>query len=235
MSSPTESGSDRPQFAQLLRESRRQLNLTGHEVAQQLQVADSTLRNAEAGRATPGLFKNLHDVFPDNADAIITAWEVHRAAVSPSDNDMFKRRRADRKLEGTWHALWQTSVGGLSNYNTEVIHAHWVSDSILAIRNVEPSKENPEGGYLWKSELHFYDNCNLMGVYLPLDDVTLSKGTIFGLLHRSGRYVRGIWTGCNYDSELTSGRFVLSRSPEAVWELLAAELGVDVSVLKEPL
>ncbi|MGH7866361.1 MAG: hypothetical protein ACREP9_01745 [Candidatus Dormibacteraceae bacterium] len=144
---------------------------------------------------------------------------------------MFGRRRPKRKLDGVWHALWQT-VDGQPNFNSELLEAHWVRGAVLVVSNDEPSSENPEGGYLWRSELQFHDNCYLLGSYFPDDPTIASKGTMFGLLHPTGRYVRGIWVGCNYDEQLTSGRFVFSRDKDRLWKLLALDLGIDVQDIK---
>jgi hypothetical protein len=174
----------------------------------------------------------LGDVFPEQADSILEAWEQARnrsAANSEAqdDEDMFGRAGRRRQLGGIWYALWETTVQGETVFNTEVLHASWKRGRLEVINN-EPSPENPEGGYRWRGDLEFGDNCYLLGTYTPLDPEVSSRGTMFAVLHRSGKSIRGRWVGCNYDSDLISGCFVFSKNRNDLIHLMKREFGLEV-------
>lgn len=96
------------------------------------------------------------------------------------------------------------------------------------VSNEEPSPENPRGGYRWRGELDFIDNTYLLGTYQPTDLEVASRGTMFGVLHRSGKSIKGIWVGCNYDSDLMQGHFVFAKARDDLAQVMKREFGFDV-------
>jgi transcriptional regulator with XRE-family HTH domain len=227
-----------PEYSNLLRRMREQYQLSANEMAERLHVAPSTYRLCETGKGTPGPFERLEEVFTEaDAATIREAWERERADESNRDVEaqMLGRRRsrARRKLEGTWFALWETTADGDRNFNRENLSADWAKGDALRIGNEMASEDNPKGGYVWIATLHLHDNCYLMGTYVPLDPEIQSRGTMFGVVHRSGRSIKGIWAGCNYDSELSSGHFVFSRSAGDLPKLLGALIDENIDIAIE--
>ena len=222
----TPAPSELPRFAVLLRQARTELALGQVEASERLGVSRSTLSNAENGRGTPGIFTRIEEAYPAQAEGIVEAWLEHNSKEPANDaDDMFFNQRNRRKIDGEWHALWQTTADGEPNFNTEVLDASWVRGASLRVANRAASDDNPIGGYRWTANLAFHDNTFLLGVYLPVDSDVGSKGTLFGVVNRSGRSVRGRWVGCNVDSEITTGCFVFSRSRDQLRKLMAGELG----------
>jgi transcriptional regulator with XRE-family HTH domain len=226
------SQSEKPYYSELLVEARNASGLSQGEAADLLGVHRTTYCNAENGRGTPGVFANIHDVYPDRADAILDAWqqEYGRSTKAKQINDdeaMFIRSGRQQQLSGIWHALWETTVDAKTVFNTEIVRAEWKRRK-LVIGNEAISPENPEGGYLWRGELDFVDNSYLMGLYWPLDKEVSSRGTMFGVFHRSGRSIRGMWVGCNYDAELTHGCFIFSKRRQDLSSLMKRDFGLEV-------
>ena len=237
MAVENEPNSTLPTYSRLMKEARSESKKSVRELSELVGVAETTWRNAEVGRGTPGVFTHIELAFPERANEIKAAWEEFRESQSKgsgADRSMFIQKRSRRRLDGVWYALWQTTTDGVEILNTEILKAAWGHRGVLVISNEAPSEENPIGGYLLSANLELHDNSYMMGTYVPLDETTQSRGTMFGVLHRSGKSVRGIWAGCNYDSDLTSGKFVLSRSSENLRKLMAelAEIDVDQSPKK---
>jgi len=229
---PSRTDSHLPLFSILLRQAREDAGMSQGEVALVIRVNRTTYCNAENGRGTPSVFTKIEDVFPDQADRIRKAWEQkdnrpEEGSETEDDEDMFGSTGRRRQLAGTWHALWETTVQGETVFNREVLQAAWKRGR-LEVANDEPSPENPEGGYRWHAELEFADNCYLFGTYHPLDSEVSSKGTMFAVLHRSGKSIRGKWVGCNYDSEIMSGCFVFSKTRDDLARLMKREFCIDI-------
>jgi transcriptional regulator with XRE-family HTH domain len=222
-----------------LREARLKAGMSVSDVAERFGVEEPTIRNAERGRGTK-VFAEVGKVFPDIAEEVDRAWKDYKQATAGSaeylSDPVFGGRKATRSIEGQWTALWQTSVEGSANFNTETVNTSWTKSRspVLVATNEAVSKENPKGGYLWRGELRFFDNCYLAGIYLPLEaKTTISKGTMFASIHRSGRFIQGIWAGCNYDEDLTSGHFIFSRSDNDVWELMSKLIDVPLDEFRK--
>ena len=74
------SHAERPRYAQLLVSARKASGLSVADIAARLRIGESTYRNAENGRGTPGMFKELELVFPTESLAIGRAWHESRAS-----------------------------------------------------------------------------------------------------------------------------------------------------------
>lgn len=197
-----------------------------------LGIARPTLGNIEIGDQLGKKFlKNLDTVYPEEADEIrglVREFErLGGDSLSNGDGDseqetelveVFRRKRQVRPtLAGQWFAIWQTTVDGAEVTNTEDIEVNWKGD-VLLIRNLAVSEENPDGGYLWVAKMELFDNSHLLGRYVAKDPNVLSKGTLFLVLHNSGKFLYGKWAGCNYDAEVASGATLFSRSRDNLLE-----------------
>lgn len=136
--------------------------------------------------------------------AVIDAIREKRITVS-------KKERID--LSGTWYAVWQTTVEGKENINTELLQIKQKGNKVT-MENIEKSPENKLGGYLWRGECKLYDNEHLLGHYLPRGSNVISKGSMYFSLNRVGNSMVGKWVGCNYDYEFTWGYGVIAKDKD---------------------
>ena len=77
-----------------------------------------------------------------------------------------------------------------------------------------------EGGYLWRGQLRLWDNEILMGWYTADDRAVRSKGTLYLVIHPHGHQIHGRWTGLSYDGPIQSGWSAITRTEDAVHDLL---------------
>jgi hypothetical protein len=140
------------------------------------------------------------------------------------------RKKEKIDLSGTWYAVWQTTVEGKENINTEVLQIKQKGDKII-MENIEKSPENKLGGYKWKGVCKIYDNEHILGYYLPREPNVISKGVMYFLLNRVGNFMIGKWVGCNYDYEFTWGYGVIAKDRdfalEKIQKLLKLKTGLS--------
>jgi hypothetical protein len=139
--------------------------------------------------------------------------EAGRAVVADTWDRVRGRGRRGSQLLGTWHALWQTTVRGDINFNTELIEIT-KHGATFNIRNMAKSAENERGGYLWKGTLSLRHDRHLVGTYKATEEGGTAHGTLFLLCNPTQQFLHGRWVGCNIDSELTTGVVVLARTRE---------------------
>lgn len=116
-------------------------------------------------------------------------------------------------LAGEWHAIWETTAHHELNINHEVV-AISQDGATIVLENLAASPENKDGGYLWEARLSIHDNRHLVGAYWSIERPVNARGTLYLVLNPTGRYLIGIWVGCNIDNDLACGRVALSRSEE---------------------
>ena len=123
-------------------------------------------------------------------------------------------------VSGEWYAAWQTSVEHLELVNTEKILMSQKGNKVY-VKNLNKSEENPQGGYLWHSDMIFYNGKSLMGWYFPLkSEQNTSKGMMFLSYISQKKIFYGKWVGCGYDGDLLEGFVVFSKErPISVDEL----------------
>ena len=125
-------------------------------------------------------------------------------------------------VSGDWFAAWQTSVDGKQLLNTESLKVVQKGKSVF-MENRERAPENPEGGYLWKSKLQFYQGRNLMGWYFPLSsENNSSKGIMYMSYFSPKKIFYGKWVGSGYDGELEGGFLVVAKTRESAREKITA-------------
>jgi len=123
-------------------------------------------------------------------------------------------------ISGEWFAAWQTSVNGIVLLNTESILIKQQGKSII-MENRERAPENPDGGYLWKSKMQFYQGRNLMGWYFPLkSENNSSKGIMYMSYFSPQKLFYGKWVGSGYDGELSGGFMAIAKTRESAKEKL---------------
>lgn len=220
-------------FADLVRQLRGSTKQEQFAVA--IGVSRPTLANVETGRRPgPRVLDGLKARFPQRAAELEEAYRrsrnestvgiANRSIETASDEDMFFRRAGiSTQLEGTWHALWQTTVESLEVVNAEVLSLKWHGDQLF-IENEAPSPDNPKGGYLWRAQARLYDNQYIMGTYIAKDPIVRAKGTLFLLIHTSGTFMLGHWVGCNYDSDWAHGLVAIAREPHRLRDLLVSHI-----------
>ncbi len=69
----------RPLFAQLLWHATNDSGESAEQIASKLAIHYATYRNAETGRASPGVFTLIETVFPEQGPKILSAYLAHRA------------------------------------------------------------------------------------------------------------------------------------------------------------
>lgn len=123
-------------------------------------------------------------------------------------------------VSGDWYAAWQTSVNRKELLNTESIIVSQRGKNVT-VENRERAPENPEGGYLWKSSMQFYQGRNLMGWYFPLkSENNSSKGIMYMTYFSPQKVFIGKWAGSGFDGELESGFLVIAKTREVAKEKL---------------
>jgi hypothetical protein len=186
------------------------------------------LANIERGELPgPAVVAALAAWYPADAEALRRLYDDARAgAAAPAGGEdelydaMFRRSAGiNPRLEGRWHALWLTTVEHEAVLAEQPLTAKW-SREHLHLSNDAPSPQNPKGGYLWRAQCRLYDNTYLLGTYVAVDPLNRSKGTLYLVLHRSGTYLVGHWTGCNYDSDFAHGLVAVARDAARLPALL---------------
>jgi len=117
-------------------------------------------------------------------------------------------------ISGEWFVAWQTSINGEELLNTETLKVKQKGKTVV-FENRERAPENPQGGYLWKSKMQFYQGRNLMGWYFPLkSENNSSKGIMYMAYFSQKRLFVGKWIGSGYDGELQAGFVVIATTRE---------------------
>lgn len=212
---------NRDHHGPILVQVRRAAGMTQDGIASMLGYSRSAIANAERGR---GISKTLLDkyiqIYPGECEAAglsVAVFEspddVSGAVLQDGDVDnMFLRRStSSARLDGTWFALWESTAEDEQVLNSEELEVRSRRNGIITIQNREPSPENPRGGYLWICQSRMYDNQFILGQYISREPNVRSKGVLYLVIHRSGRFILGQWVGCNYDSDWARGLVVLSR------------------------
>lgn len=136
-------------------------------------------------------------------------------------------------LSGRWHAIWQTTVDGHPNINTEVVTVAQARRR-LRVENLQRSPENPIGGYLWCGEGSLHDNHAVTLSYAATETRVTSRGVLYLIVNPSGDYLVGRWVGCNIDSNLSWGYGVLAKDKERGMTKMELLLGVPIGSLRHP-
>lgn len=206
---------------------RGELGLTQEQLAGRLGYSRSVVANAEKGRGISSAFiDRFAQTFPSLAQRLYnlrTGYEqAEGALLTESESaDMFLRRATPAtNLDGRWFALWESTADNEEVINAEAIDMKMRRGGVLYIQNLEKSPDNPKGGYLWVAECRVYDNQYILGTYIAREPNVRSKGSMYLVIHRSGRYIDGQWIGCNYDHDWARGLVVFAREPDNLPELL---------------
>jgi transcriptional regulator with XRE-family HTH domain len=222
-------------FGALVARLRASSGLPQKELARRLRITRAYLANIERGELPgPNVLAALVEWYPASGEELRQRYDEAKArrggapaatsAPGGAEDEldaMFRRRSSaiNPRLEGTWYALWLTTVEDAENVNSEELTFRWHRDA-LQISNAAPSPENPKGGYLWRAQCQVHDNRYIVGTYVSLDPLNRSAGTLYLVLHRSGTYLLGHWAGCNYDSDWAHGLVAISRDEARLPELL---------------
>jgi hypothetical protein len=140
-------------------------------------------------------------------------YEPTRLLIESLIDKVSGKKRKKVNLTGTWYAAWQTRVEGKEVLNTELIEVKQKGTKITLF-NKEKSPENKLGGYFWRGECRIYNNEQIIGYYLPVEDNIASKGSLYFTLNRVGNFMVGKWVGCNYDCVLIWGFGVIAKERE---------------------
>ena len=173
-------------------------------------AADPTFIETVARRG----FRFLLDVKDEWVDA-----ESSARAQAPPESDLAevdgnRGKTWNVDLSGEWHAVWETTAHEERNVNHEVL-LFSQSRANLRVVNPEASPDNPDGGYAWEARLTIHDNRHLVGAYWSTDAAVNARGTLYLVLNRTGRFITGVWAGCNIDSDLACGRVAMERTHDS--------------------
>lgn len=222
-----EDGVRRTPSGEILKEIREELKMTQGELAVRLDYSRPTIGNAETGYSISRDFIERYakefPAFRDRLALVEPTSERVRVATLPSDDleQMFlKRATTTPQLDGTWFALWETTADREEVINSEEISAKTKRGGVLHLQNVDISAENPKGGYLWVATCRVFDNQYILGTYIAREPNVRSKGCLYLVIHRSGRFIDGQWIGCNYDGDWARGLVVMGRDRDALPELM---------------
>lgn len=114
-------------------------------------------------------------------------------------------------VTGEWHAIWETTAHHKVNINHEVVDFSQEGANIT-LKNREASPDNIDGGYLWEARLTLHDNRHMVGAYWSVDRSVNARGTLYLVVNTTGRFVTGVWAGCNIDRDLACGRVAFGKS-----------------------
>jgi hypothetical protein len=83
-------------------------------------------------------------------------YEITKAVIDAIKEKRISIRKKEKiDLSGKWYAVWQTTVEGKENINTELLQIKQKGNKVI-IENIEKSPENKLGGYLWRvGSVHF--------------------------------------------------------------------------------
>lgn len=215
---------------EVLASKRRELGLTQEQLADRLGYSRSVVANAENNRGISGpLLDRYVSTFPNLKESILPLLSASEGSEAIADrplgeveSERMLLRHADTTtdLDGTWFALWESTADNEAVVNVEEIDMRMRRGARLYIQNVDRSPDNPKGGYLWIAECRVFDNQHILGTYIAREPNVRSKGSMYLLIHRSGKYIDGQWIGCNYDHEWARGLVVFARTRDVLPDLL---------------
>lgn len=157
-------------------------------------------------------------------------YEITKAIINYiREKKITVRKKEKIDLSGKWYAVWQTTVEGKENINTELLQIKRKGGKIT-IENIEKSPENKLGGYLWRGGCKLYDNEHLLGYYISREPNVISKGTMYFMLNRIGNFMVGKWVGCNYDYEFTWGYGVIAKEKNFALEKMEKLLKIKTGL-----
>lgn len=218
------SGAQTPKPGVQLRQIREKLHITQEQLAKSLGYSRSVIANAEAGRGISRAFLHRYaEHCPEDATLILSLAPRPKEPLEENDVETMFFSRSSRKtdLDGTWFALWESTADREAVINTEELRVKARRNGVITIQNVEPSPENPKGGYLWIAESRLFDNQYLLGTYIAREPNVRSKGVLYMVIHPSGRFLNGQWIGSNYDGDWARGLVVVGRERSLLPEMLS--------------
>jgi transcriptional regulator with XRE-family HTH domain len=208
------------EYGAIIRAHRKRLRLSLKDFAFRIGMSGAGLGNAERGvtnlsqSSLQSIVLHFRELEGPLRPWLDSDWSPKSNAATGGDDDPFELLcEVRREPSGEWFALWQTSVHNEENLNTEEIDIGW-RWRVMRVRNRDISQENPEGGYKWEAQCRVFDNKYILGTYVARDGITRSKGTLYMVVHTSGRFIHGHWVGCNYDHDWAEGLVAFSRSKE---------------------
>jgi len=116
-------------------------------------------------------------------------------------------------LAGDWWASWQTFKDAREVVTLQEVRFTQRGDD-LRVEATTRGLPIEEGGYLWRGEMHLWDNEILMGWYAADDQATRSKGTMYFVIHPHGQSMSGRWVGLSYDGSIVSGWGSMAKTEE---------------------
>lgn len=188
---------------EVIRQRRAVLGLSQAELAAQTGVDKRQIRRYEAGETQPPL---------SVARAIARAL-----AISIDELAGEQTHRVD--LTGDWWACWQTWKDGVEVATPHQVRMRQTGEMIQTVATTRGTPLE-DGGYMWRGELHLWDNEVLLGWYVADEGAVRSKGTMYFVLHQHGINMTGRWVGLSYDGPIITGWAVMARTEEEVVALM---------------
>lgn len=190
-------------MAEVLRQRRAALGLSQADLAVAIGIDKRQIRRYEAGEAQPTLPVA-------KAMAKELGISIDELAGGPEQR---------LTLSGEWWAGWQAWKDGeeTHRYQPVEIKQRGTDLDIAARRR---GADLNQGGYLWRGQLHLWDNEILIGWYAADDQSVRSKGSLYLVIHPHGQQIHGRWTGLSFDGPIQSGWSSLARTEEGAQRLM---------------
>lgn len=189
---------------EVIRNRRAQLGMSQAELAMAAGVDRRQIRRYEAGEQQPAL---------NVAVAIARALQISVSELAGQES-----QRAD--LTGDWWASWQTSKEEHEVMTSQQVRVRAQSDTTYELRTITRGIDVSDGGYMWRGELHIWDNEVLMGWYVANEGAVRSKGALYYVLHPHGIHLRGRWVGMSYDGPIQTGWAAMAHTEDEAGKLI---------------
>jgi len=187
----------RVEMAEVIRARRAELGMSQSQLGAAAGIDSRQIRRYESGDQQPMLSVAV-------AIAKALGITVGQLAGEPTQR---------LTLAGDWWASWQTFKDGQEVVTRQQARfAQHGND--LRVEATTRGLPVEEGGYLWRGELHLWDNEILMGWYAADDQATRSKGTMYFVIHPHGQSMDGRWVGLSYDGSIVSGWASMAKTEE---------------------
>jgi len=189
----------RVEMAEVIRARRAELGLSQAQLAAAAGIDSRQIRRYESGDQQPMLTVAV-------AIAKALGITVGELAGEPTQRLTFA---------GDWWASWQTYMDGREVITRQQVRFTQRGDD-LRVEATTRGLPIEEGGYLWRGEMHVWDNEILIGWYAANDQATRSKGTMYFVMHPHGQSMSGRWVGVSYDGAIVSGWASMAKTEEDV-------------------
>lgn len=208
------------EFGDLVREARVEAGMTVGELAAELDRAESTIRAIETGHqagAAATIADDLCRIFPRYCEQFRTLRATYdiaphaRSVTRPRQRESTRVRTDATKLDGRWHALWQTRTLGEQTTLNEYVELAVRPRSFKFEMHRATADETRSGAGAWVARCRLTVENWVFGEFESVTDDVRIDGSFRLKLNRLNSMMEGMWLGISLDSEHTCGVLVMSR------------------------